>query len=211
MTTRSRGGAPGWRENRTWREQRADRIAQQKADRMERKRARQLSRDDEDEDEKEERPRKGKTKKHSRSGKGSAIVTRDRLKTQRSGIERTMAWLVLFLSFLGTIAALHGGFGPLIASISTGQFNQAALLGGVLIQLVVTFLEWYYFDRPLIAWGARVVDTAATTIGYGPLFLAPLAVLLYNRGVTSPEPAAWGIIALISLGIAWFPESRLVD
>lgn len=167
--------------------------------------------DDEEDDDDRPRSRSGKLKKNARSGKGSAIITRDRLKKQRSGIERTMAWLVLFLSFLGTIAALHGGFGPLVSSISRGPLNTAALLGGVLIQSIVTFLEWWYFDRPLIAWSARVVDTAATTIGYGPLFLAPLAVLLYNRGVTQPEAVAWGVIALVSLGVAWFPESRLVD
>lgn len=188
-------------------EQRRARIARQQREKVARKQA-QRQQPDDDRDDDDTPPRARRT---LRSGKPSAIVSRDRLRTQRGGIERTMAWLVLLLSFLGSIAALHGGFTPLIASIRAREPNVAALLGGILIQLIVTALEWYYFDRPLIAWSARVVDTATTAIGYGPLLLMPLATLLYTRGIDNPIPPAWGIIIVASLGIAWFPESRLVD
>lgn len=145
------------------------------------------------------------------AGKQSAITTRATLQKQRGAIERAMAWLVLLVSFLGSIVALHGGWPPFIASLTVGPLNLGALLGGVLIQLVLTFLEWYYSDRWPIAWGARIVDTATTAIGYGPLFLAPLMAMLHDRGLADPTLAAWGIISLVSLGVAWFPESRLVD
>lgn len=198
------------------------RIARERAERERRKQERlsppPIEEDDEAEEEaEEERPARRRKKQKrglaTRSGKASAIVTRDHLKKQRSGIERTMAWLVLMISFVGSIAALHGGFAPLIASVRTGEYNVAALLGGVLIQLLLTFLEWYYFDIPKVAWGARIADAITTAIGYGPLFLAPLALFLYYRGATVPTATAgaWAIIGLVSLGIAWFPESRLVD
>lgn len=198
------------------------RIASENAARAARKRdlqearARRADEEDEEEDERPQR-RPGATARRPASiarrggSKPSAVITRTRLKSQRSVIERVMAWLVLLVSFLGSIAMLHGGFGPLVRSIVDRQPNQAALIGGVLIQLLLTFLEWYYFDIPLIAWGARIADTATTAIGYGPLFLASLITLLYNRGIEQPLLPAWGVIVLVSLGIAWFPESRLVD
>jgi hypothetical protein len=190
------------------------RIAAENAERARRKAERQRPALIEEEEVEEEQPARRKGKKRNsavRSGKASAIVTRDRLKKQRGLIERSMAWLVLLLSFLGTIAALHGGFVPFAATLSSGRLNTTALLGGILIQLVITFLEWWYFDRPSIAWGARLVDTGITAVGYGPLLITPLMLLLYNQGVADPQLLAWGLIILFSLGIAWFPESRLVD
>lgn len=195
----------------SWSDARRDRIARDKAAHEARVQAHRERKAEQEEAMQKEAAQPQKAPASARSGKPSAIVTRGRLRQQRGAIERTMAWIVLLVSFLGSIAAMHGGFAPLIASIVSWQLNQSALISGVLIQIIVTFLEWYYYDRLLIAWGARVVDTALTAIGYGPLFLAPLIVLLYNRGITEPAYTAWAIIILVSLGIAWFPESRLVD
>lgn len=195
------------------------RIARENAERARRKqeRARPAQIEDDDEAE-EERPARRSVQRRAsgrahRPGKASAIVSRERLKTQRGLIERASAWIVLLISFVGAIAALHGGFAPLIGSVRSGQYNVAALLGGFLLQLLLTFLEWYYFDMPKIAWGARIVDAMSTAIGYGGLLLAPLALFLYTRGadVSVATAGAWAMIGLISLGIAWFPESRLVD
>ena len=210
MTTRpSQGGAPGWRELR------AHRIARQARERAERKQERERPRETEEEEEEQAQPRRRGAQRRTvgRHGKASAIVTRDSLKKQRGAIERTSAWVVLLISFVGAIAALHGGFTPLITSLRNGQYNTAALIGGFLLQLLLTFLEWWYFDRPKIAWSARIADALTTAVGYGPLFLAPLALFLYNRGVQEDASIAlsWVLIGLISLGIAWFPEDRLVD
>lgn len=177
-----------------WREQRAERIARQAEERA----AKQAERA-------ERRP------SPVASGKPSAVVSRAHLQKQRGVIERVMAWVVLLLSFLGSIVALHGGWPPFIASITDGPIVLGALLGGILLQLVLTFLEWWYFDRLLLAWGARLADTALTAVGYGPLFVPPLATWLAQQGATWPTALAWGIISLVSLGVAWFPESRLVD
>jgi len=200
-------GAPGWRELRQhridqWKNQRDRR----RADTI---RPRPKPRDDDDDTPQEVPPHKEKTP--SAAGKASAITSRATLKKQRGAIERATAWIVLLVSFVGSIAVLHGGFAPMIDSLRAGHYNVGALVGGTIIQLVLTFLEWYYFDRFLISWGARVFDTATTALGYGPLFLAPLAAVLAARGVENALLPAWGIIILVSLGIAWFPESRLVD
>lgn len=176
-----------------WREMRAERIARQAEERAARQASRQHG------------------VRRSSGSKPSAVVSRAHLQQQRGVVERVMAWVVLLLSFLGSIVALHGGWVPFIQSLTDGPLMLGALLGGILIQLVLTFLEWWYFDRLLLAWGARLVDTVLTTMGYGPLFVPPLAVWLGQQGATWPVGVAWGIISLISLGVAWFPESRLVD
>lgn len=203
-------GAPGWRELRQ------HRIEQFKAERDQRRndrlRPRPKPRDEaEDDDQQQERPQKAAQQPVARAGKPSAITSRDTLRKQRGGIERVAAWVVLLVSFAGSMAVFHGGFAPMIESLRAGRYNVGALSGGAIVQIVLTFLEWYYFDRPFIAWGARLFDTATTALGFGPLFLAPLVVFIAARGVHNPLLPAWGIIILVSLAIAWFPESRLVD
>jgi hypothetical protein len=156
-------------------------------------------------------------KPQPRFRKPSAIVSQDRLRTQRSSVERYSAYILLLVSGVGTIAALHGSW---IAMVH--HLIPAAVIGGILIQAVLTFLEWYYYDHPYVAWGARVIDTYCTALGFGPLFLAWLVTQLAARSVPGAVAigmlslpvqlvAAWVIIGIVSLGIAWFPETRLVD
>jgi hypothetical protein len=144
-------------------------------------------------------------------GKESAIVRRATLRRQRGAIERATAWIVLFVSVLGTIAAMAGGWVPLIASIRALQPNWAAIAGGAAAQALLTYLEWHYFDVPTISWPARIADTAATALGYGPLVAAPLIGALAARDIPLPFLLAWCIILIVSLLIAWYPESRLVE
>lgn len=146
------------------------------------------------------------------SRKESAIIRRSTLRKQRGTVERATAWIVLVLSVFGTVATLAGGWTPLIASIVARTPLWSAIIGGFAVQGVLTFLEWYYFDKPLVSWPARVLDTLMTMIGYGPLVLVPLvAILAAKLAPAQATQAAWGIIGLVSLLIAWYPESRLVD
>jgi hypothetical protein len=149
----------------------------------------------------------------TRHRKESAIVSRTRLRKQRGNIERATAWIVLVLSVLGTIATFAGGWTPLVAGIIARTPQWYAIVGGIALQVVLTFLEWYYFDQPFIAWPARGFDTLMTALGYGPLVLVGLVTFLVARGVPFAQVGyvAWGIIGLVSLAIAWYPESRLVD
>lgn len=163
----------------------------------------------------------GVQSKPMRDPKESAIVSRARLRKQRGSIERWTAWVVLLVSFLGSVAALHGGWPPLIASLTTLTPRWAPLLGGIAIQALLTYLEWHYFDVPLIAWGARLGDAATTALGYGPLVVVGLSTALTPFFVAVPDPtvptvpegdiAAWCIIGIVSLLVAWYPESRLVE
>lgn len=143
--------------------------------------------------------------------KPSAVIGRVTMRRQRGAIERATAWIVLFMSFLGTVVAFHGGWIPLIESIANWQPNIAAWSFGLALQGVLTFLQWWYYDRKMIAWIARGIDTWLTALGYGPLFLASLMAWLVARGIENPLYLAWGIIGLVSLLAAWYPESRLVD
>jgi hypothetical protein len=143
--------------------------------------------------------------------KASAVVGRATLRKQRGTVERATAWIVLFMSFLGTIVAFHGGWDVLIDSVVNRQPNIAAWLFGFGLQLFLTFLQWYYYDNRIVAWSARGFDTWFTAVGYGPLFLAPLMAFLVARGIESPLYFTWGMIGIASLLAAWYPESRLVD
>jgi hypothetical protein len=137
--------------------------------------------------------------------KTSAIVSRATLDRQRGVVERWSALVVLTIGVLGTVVAFHGGWIPVLAL----HISIAALVGGLAVQGLLTYLEWYYNDRLLVAWGARVIDATLTAIGYSGLLVMPLADLL--RNAPYPQHVAWTIVWLVSLLIAWYPESRLVD
>lgn len=145
--------------------------------------------------------------------KQSAIVNRATLARSRTTIERSTAWGLLLLSVAGTVAALAGGWPALLAAPSL-----AAIVGGLVIQGGLTYLEWAYYHSRVLSGGARLIDAALTALGFGPLFLAALTRFFAAAGVTSViagQPgavvAAWGAIAIASYGLAWYPESRLVD
>lgn len=142
--------------------------------------------------------------------KESAVISRAQLRQQRGAVERWTAWVVLFVSFLGTVVALAGGWESFIASLIVLRPSVAALAGGVGLQALLTYLQWHYYDYRMIAWTARGIDTAFTAVGYGPLVLVPL-IAFVATWTTYPLYLAWAIIGIASLVIAWYPESRLVD
>lgn len=141
--------------------------------------------------------------------KESAVWSHTQLQKQRGKVERYTAWVVLFISFIGSVVAFNGGW----PNVTALKFSIAGTLGGLVLQLVLTYLEWHYHDKRLISWGARVIDTITTAIGYGSLVLTPLTKYLMSKDV-SPENAvlgAWAIIVIVSFFVAWYPESRLVE
>ena len=88
---------------------------------------------------------------------------------------------------------------------------MGAIAGGLAIQGLLTFLQWHYFDRPLVARPSRIIDAVFTAFGYGPLVLSNLANYLASHAIPQPTYAAWFIIGVVSYALAWYPESRLVD
>lgn len=153
--------------------------------------------------------------------KASAVISRAAIARWRGAVERSAAFGVLFLSFLGTIVSFHGGWTPLLEL----RPSLAAILGGLLTQAILTWLQWSYRHNRPLCWGSRLVDTTFTAVGFGPLFVGALSAWLVGRGwsaelavslpyfgaTSTAAVGAWSIIALVSLGAAWYPESRLVD
>lgn len=141
--------------------------------------------------------------------KPSAVVRRATLNRARSGVERASALLLLLLSFVGTIVALHGGWAPVLAM----QISARAVIGGIVLQGLLTWLEWAYGDRRINFkyLGALAADTLLTISGYGPVIVPLLAPPLAARSVPEPDLVSWLIVAIVALALAWYPESRLID
>lgn len=149
---------------------------------------------------------------------GSGVVSRAALERSRAPIERWTAWGVLFGSALGAVVTFHGGsWAALLAEPSPGR-----IVAGILLQLVLTWLQWAYYRVPVIAYPARALDALTTTIGYGPLLHgivsgwlvaggASAAPLLPGLGPWSAAASStWVLLYLLALVPAWYPESRLV-
>lgn len=141
--------------------------------------------------------------------KASAIVNRAKLDRQRGAFERFSALGVLFFSFAGSIAALSGGWSQL-----AGHPRLAPIASGVAIQAALTAAEWWYGDGRG-RWRYRLallIDASLTTVGYGPLIVPWLTPYLAARGAGDLALyAAWGLAAIASGLIAWYPEQVLID
>lgn len=143
------------------------------------------------------------------SAKRSAIVRRETLDRQRGNFERLMAAGLLFISFAGTVAAVSGGWGALIADPQPG-----AILIGLAIQTALTAAEWWY-GAGRGEWRYRLalcIDTALTAVGYGPLIAPWLVPYLAAKGLGDVAVlVAWPLIVLASAALAWYPEFTLID
>lgn len=143
----------------------------------------------------------------SKSAKQSAIVSRAQLARARGPVERVTAWIVLVVSFIGTIVVFYGGWTPILEL----HLSVSAILAGIGVQALLTWLQWAYHHNRLLCWGSRIIDAGLTAYGYGPLFIAGLTAYLVGRSVPWPNVVVWVPIGLVSIGLAWYPESRLVD
>lgn len=141
--------------------------------------------------------------------KQSALLRRTHLVQVRHKVERVLAVLVWCLSTLGTIVALHGGWGPVLAL----QISAGAIVGGFVIQGILTWIQWAYGDHKgnLLYLSSLGVDLAYTIRGYGPVIAPWLALWLASQGAPQPLLIGWLIVALVSFLMAWYPESRLVE
>lgn len=144
-----------------------------------------------------------------RKTKRSAIITREQLDRQRGAFERFTALALLLLSFAGSAAAMSGGWSALRA-----EPRAAPIAIGIIIQAALTATEyWYGAGRgPWRYRVALVFDSALTTVGYGPLFVPFLTTYLAGRGTGELSAIlAWGIVGIVAVGLAWWPEKVLID
>ena len=141
--------------------------------------------------------------------KQSAIVSRATLDRQRGAFERLSAFVVLFFSFAGTIAALSGGWTALRENPQI-----APILGGVALQGIFTVVEWWY-GSGRGPWRYRLAlcaDSALTALGYGPLIVPWLGAYLAANGAGEAGGVlAWVAVGIASLLVAWYPERQLID
>ena len=75
--------------------------------------------------------------------KGSAITGRGNMVQTRHWVERAIAIALLIVSVLGTVVVLHGGWAPFLRF----EFTVAGVLGGLLLQGVLTWAQWAYGDN----------------------------------------------------------------
>ena len=141
--------------------------------------------------------------------KSSAILSRSRhLAPARLGFERLMAGGVLFLSVVGSVAAVHGGFLPMVTAPKIGLIAIA-----IAVQAVITGVEWLY-SHQRVGWPYLItfgVDVALTVLGYRDVAIPRFADIAAWGGL--PEPILVGGIALVIASgfIAWYPESALIN
>lgn len=145
----------------------------------------------------------------AKARKQSAIISRATLDKQRGAFERFSALGLLLLSFAGTIAALSGGWTAL-----RSEPRLAPIAGGFMLQLALTATEyWYGAGRG--PWRYRLalcLDSALTAVGYGPLLVPGLSSYLSTRGTGElADVAAWFVVAVAAVVLAWWPERTLID
>ena len=142
------------------------------------------------------------------AAKQSAVVDRATLDRQRGAIERYSAFVVLFFSFAGTIAALSGGWSAL-----RDAPQLAPIVAGLALQACLTATQWWY-GAGRGPWRYRLAlcaDSALTALGYGPLIVPWLSTYLAAKGAgQASEIASWIIVGVASLLVACYRERKLI-
>ncbi len=136
--------------------------------------------------------------------KESAVVARASIRRRRGAVERWSAYIILLVSFVGTIVALHPGRWLDIFAL---QFSLYAVCGGILLQGLLTWLQWAYSERWRVAWTARLIDAVCTAWGFGPLILLLAGITLPDLRATVLFYVGFTVVCLFP---AWYPENRLV-
>lgn len=144
--------------------------------------------------------------------KKSAVITQRQLDRSRPYFERYASWALLALSFLGSVVAFHGGDW---AAIRTWQLRTDAVIGGVVLQSLCTYVEWSYRHRrfhPLYLF-VLALDAGPTAIGYYPIVRGPLSYISGVIGLQGSQATTFVYVAvgIAALLLAWLPESRMID
>lgn len=143
-----------------------------------------------------------------RAGTPGALMSRKRLHKQRGPIERSTGLIVLILGFVGTIVTFHGGWEPVVRL----HLSLAATGMAIGLQVFLTGLQWWYYDKKALSWTSRVIDTGLNFAGYGYIVLPLLTTKLSEHmDTTGALISAYVLHLLLSFLIAWYPESRLVS
>jgi hypothetical protein len=144
------------------------------------------------------------------SPRGAALFSRRRLAQQQTAFEQFVAWLLLIISFVGSV--LLGGGG--VEAWVRWQPNLWLAGAALAFQGVLTYVPWIYAERGWQAWpyvATVLVSSALTAGGYwqlvhpwGVRLLAGWQVLAANAPYF-----AGGLIIVAALLIDIFPEQTL--
>jgi hypothetical protein len=129
---------------------------------------------------------------------------------------QTIRWTslaILACSFVGAIIAFNGRW-PSTWRVWE-QVSIVALVGGLLLQVFCTLMEWANRKRrhspryfvPLI------LDVGSTYIGFAPLIAPFFRDGLARAGLPDPLPSllAHAGVILLSLWFAYYPEQNLIE
>jgi hypothetical protein len=140
----------------------------------------------------------------------AALFSRRRLARQQTAFEQFVAWLLLIISFVGSV--LLGGGG--VEAWVRWQPNLWIAGAALAFQGVLTYVQWIYAERGWQAWqylAAVLVSSALTAAGYWQL-VHPWGVKLLTGWQVPAANApyfAGGLIIVAALLIDIFPEQTL--
>jgi len=126
------------------------------------------------------------------------------------------AWLILFGSFAGSVAAFNGGWAPVLADkwhFWRGIDPLAAGVG-VTLQVIITWTEWHNRHKKTGAWYllALLIDVILTFVGYDSLLSPFFASGMIRLTHGSTAAIVGSLLTLVlSVVVAIFPETVLVD
>lgn len=140
----------------------------------------------------------------------AALFSRRRLARQQTSFEQFVAWLLLIISFVGSV--LLGGGG--VEAWVRWQPNLWIAGAALAFQGVLTYVQWIYAERGMQAWqyvSAVLVSSALTAGGYWQLAHPWGVTLLVGWQVPAANAPSFagGLIIVAALLIDIFPEQTL--
>lgn len=147
----------------------------------------------------------------------TAVLSGATVDVATTNIIRTAAGVMLVASFIGSIAALNGGWEPVVAAWPRPWegLSLSAALAGVLIQGWLTVVQLNQRRRKLglLYLSHLIPDVGLTAIGYAPVVL-PFLMGGFTRAGLAPDAAFWlagGILLGGAVSLAMVPEHILID
>ena len=135
-------------------------------------------------------------------------IKRSELIRKRKWFSWYAAWVLLFMGVVGSIVAGNGGW----VNVLSGKFTYAGTIGAILAQTILTGIQWSMPDHKALVYLSRALDAVLTFVGYGPLVLISTTGILVTLGIPFQYAYyyACGIIYMVAVIVAWYPEFRLV-
>lgn len=149
--------------------------------------------------------------------KDTAVVRGETVDRAAIGIMRYGAIALLAISFLGSVVALNGGWGPILAAWPQPWrgVNLLAAVVGVGLQIWLTLIEWHkrHNKLSLLYITHLAIDAALTFLGYAPIlvpfFTGGFVKLNVEAGLARYAAGALTVVLVVIL--AKLPEELLVE